>query len=120
MEKRLRIKPHTLPADRFKKGKKASDAPVDEPSWFKRFQIQLKKIFCPSLDLQERMYDTHVQEKKARLRQKQIMRAMQLPVSDGSEANITPKAQWISEHGTWSDGEASGQSKGQQGAAGAE
>ena len=70
LEKRLCIKPHTLPADRFKKGKKASDAPVDEPSWFKKFQIQLKKTFCLSLDLQERMYDAHVQEKKARLHQK--------------------------------------------------
>ena len=120
MEKRLRIKPHTLPADHIEKGNKASDAPVDEPSWFKKFQIQLKKTFCLSLDLQERMYDAHVPEKKARLRQKQIMGAMQLPVSDGSEGNITPKEQWISEHSTWFDGEASGQPEGQQGAAGAE
>ena len=62
------------------------------------------------------MYDAHVQEKKACLRQKQILRAMQLPVSDGSEGTITPKEQWISEHSTWSVGEASGQPAGMQGA----
>ena len=53
------------------------------------------------------MYEAHVADKKARQRQKSIMRKLELEVSPpGSEENIIPKPQWISSHSQWSDGEA--------------
>ena len=51
------------------------------------------------------MYEAQVQEKKSRLRQKQIMRKLDLPVSDGSEEDVAPKAKWVAERVVWSDEE---------------
>ena len=102
LEKKLRRKHHVLPADRYKKGKEVSDAPIEELGWLKKIQIKIKKSFCP---LDDRMYEAHVQEKKSRSHQKQIMRALNLPVSDGSEGEITPKEKWIAERVVWSEEE---------------
>lgn len=49
------------------------------------------------------MYDAHVRQKNAARRQKDIMRKLELPVSPGSEGVITPKEDWISKHGYWTD-----------------
>ena len=52
----------------------------------------------------KRQYAAHVQEKKSRSRQKQIMRKLEIEVSDGSEEDITPKKKWLSTDGVvWSD-----------------
>ena len=91
-----------LPAGRNKQAKEVSDAPVEKPGWLKSIQIKIKKSFCL---LDDRMYEAHVQEKKSRLRQKQIMRKLDLPVSDGSEEDVTPKATWVAERVAWSDEE---------------
>jgi len=82
-------------------------APSKEPSWFKKFQVKLKKSFCLKLDLQHRMYEAHVYHKKAAARQKDMMRKMQIPVSPTTSADgqITPKEEWISKHSVWSDEE---------------
>jgi len=80
--------------------------PVEEPSWFKKLMGKLHKSFCLKVDLQERMYEEHARAKKDRQRQKQILRHLQLPVSDGSEGIITPKEKWISSHRWSSDDEA--------------
>jgi hypothetical protein len=42
--------------------------PMYEPSWYQKLKIKVKKTFCLQLDLQERMYQAHVAEKKARQR----------------------------------------------------
>jgi hypothetical protein len=80
--------------------------PMLEPSWYTKLKIKVKKTFCLQLDIQERMYDAYVAEKKARRRQKSIMAKLGVEVSPpGSEENILPKPQWISAHSQWSDGE---------------
>ncbi|KAK1681680.1 hypothetical protein QYE76_042528 [Lolium multiflorum] len=77
-----------------------------EPSWYTKLKIKVKKTFCLQLDIQERMYDSYVAEKKARRRQKSIMTKLGVEVSPpGSEENIIPKPKWISAHSQWSDGE---------------
>ena len=65
----------------------------EEPSWLKKMMRKLKKSFCLKLDLQDRMYEEHVNAKKDRQRQKQLMKHFQLPVSDGSEFSITPRGE---------------------------
>ncbi|KAK1695013.1 hypothetical protein QYE76_011710 [Lolium multiflorum] len=57
---------------------------------FAKLTARLKKSFCFKEDLQDRMYQAHHDNKKIRQRQKAMMRHMQLPVSEGSEDNITP------------------------------
>ena len=42
------------------------------------------------------MYYQHQQDKKSRQRQKAIMRKLDLPVSDGSEEQLTDKENWVS------------------------
>ncbi|KAK1620115.1 hypothetical protein QYE76_025632 [Lolium multiflorum] len=80
--------------------------PMLEPSWYTKLKIKVKKTFCLQLDIQERMYDAYVAEKKARRRQKSIMAKLGVEVSPpGSEETILPKPQWISAHSQWSDGE---------------
>ena len=41
--------------------------------------------------------------KDAARQQKDRMQSMNLPVSGGSEGAITPEAQWIADHGVWSE-----------------
>ena len=49
------------------------------------------------------MYKAHVEGKKARQRQKTMLKALNAPVSpDGSENSITPPDQWKSQV-QWSD-----------------
>ena len=50
------------------------------------------------------MYDAHVQEKKSRYRQKQIMRKLEIEVSAGSEDEITSEDEWLANGAVvWSD-----------------
>jgi len=42
------------------------------------------------------MYEEHVNAKKERQRQKQLMRHFELPVSDRTEGSITPEEKWRS------------------------
>jgi hypothetical protein len=66
--------------------------PTLEPSWYTKLKIKVKKIFCLQLDIQERMYDSYVVEKKARRPQKSIMRKLGVEVSPPrSEETIIPK-----------------------------
>src|SRR3954466_2583901 len=74
-----------------------------KPSWAKRMEVKLKKIFCFQVDNQKRMYEVHVSAKKACARQKELMSAQGLTISKGSENNITPEDQWISPHSHWDD-----------------
>ena len=83
-----------------------SAPPFEEPSWFKKLQIKMKRGLCFKLDLEDRLYEAHVHHKKAAQRHKAMMRYMQIPVSDGSEEVITPKEEWVSKHGFWSDEDA--------------
>jgi len=46
-----------------------------QPSWAKRIEAKLKKVFCFQVDNQKRMYETHVYAKKACARQKELMEA---------------------------------------------
>ncbi|KAK1650129.1 hypothetical protein QYE76_067934 [Lolium multiflorum] len=80
--------------------------PMLEPSWYTKLKIKVKKTFYLQLDIQERMYDSYVAEKKTRRRQKSIMSKLGVEVfPPGSEENIISKPQWISSHSQWSDGE---------------
>ncbi|KAK1681654.1 hypothetical protein QYE76_042502 [Lolium multiflorum] len=55
--------------------------PLLEPSWYTKLKIKVKKTFCLQLDIQERMYDSYVAEKKAQRRQKSIMSKLGVEVS---------------------------------------
>ena len=103
LEKKLRKKPHVLPKDRHGKVKKVAEAPAEEPGWFQKIKSKFRESFCL---IDDRMYEAHVQDKKNRCRQKQIMRKLDLPVSDGSEEDITPKEKWLADgRVAWSDEE---------------
>ncbi|KAK1605343.1 hypothetical protein QYE76_029016 [Lolium multiflorum] len=71
---------------------------------FAKLTARLKKSFCFKRDLEDRMYQAHHDNKKIRQRQKAMMRHMQLPVSEGSEDNITPPGEWKSKL-VWSSSE---------------
>jgi hypothetical protein len=71
---------------------------------FAKLTARLKKSFCFKEDLQDKMYQAHHDNKKIRQCQKAMMRHMGLPVSEGSEDNITPPGEWKSKH-TWSSSE---------------
>jgi hypothetical protein len=71
---------------------------------FSKLIARLKKSFCFKEDLQDRMYDTHVQSKKTRQCQKAMMVHMNIPVSNGSENIITPLEEWKSKH-KWTSSE---------------
>lgn len=72
--------------------------------WFAKLTARLKKSFCFKEDLQNWMYDAHMQTKKIRQRQKAMMVHMNIPVSDGSEDIITPLEEWKSKH-KWTSSE---------------
>ena len=64
--------------------------------WFGKLSERIKASWCFKTDLQDKMYYQHQQDKKSRQRQKAIMRKMDLPVSDGSEEQLTDKESWVS------------------------
>ncbi|KAK1679732.1 hypothetical protein QYE76_040580, partial [Lolium multiflorum] len=92
--KTLRTKRHNSPLEAVN--------PMDEkpPSWASKLARRLRQIFCLTSAVNHRQYQQHVEAKKSRLRQKSIMRALEVEVSPpGSEENITPEAEWVSQHG---------------------
>jgi hypothetical protein len=117
-EKSPLVKDHDLP--RFGKGapkdKDEDEADSDDSDYvpnsiktkglFAKLTARLKKSFCFKRDLEDRMYQAHHDNKKIRQRQKAMMRHMQLPVSEGSEDNITPPGEWKSKL-VWSSSEES-------------
>jgi hypothetical protein len=64
--------------------------PVEESSMLTKVLDKLRRSFCFKIELQKKMYKEHERSKKAARRQKEMMRAMNLPVSDGSDKVITP------------------------------
>ena len=61
-------------------------------SWAKKLNIKMKKLFCMESHGQ---YMTHVAEKKARGRHKELMRQMGAIVISGSEDQLTEEEEWI-------------------------
>ena len=51
-------------------------------------------------------YMTHVAEKKARGRHKELMRQMGATVISGSEDQLTEEEEWIQQHCPWTDSDA--------------
>ncbi|KAK1667726.1 hypothetical protein QYE76_055885 [Lolium multiflorum] len=87
----LRTKRHNTPTEDV--------PPKDEkpPSWASKLARRMRQIFASPLHQPRRC---HAEAKKSRVRQKSIMRALAVEVSPpGSEENITPEAEWISQHG---------------------
>ena len=74
-----------------------------EPSWAKKLKLKMKKLFCMESHGQ---YMTHVAEKKARGRHKELMRQLGATVVSGSEGQITEKEEWIHQHCPWTDSDA--------------
>ncbi|KAK1649515.1 hypothetical protein QYE76_067320 [Lolium multiflorum] len=68
---------------------------------FAPFIMKLIEDTWMSTSVNHRQYQQHFEAKKSRARQKSIMRALNVEVSSppGSEENITPEAEWVSEHG---------------------
>ncbi|KAK1666163.1 hypothetical protein QYE76_054322 [Lolium multiflorum] len=90
----LRTKRHNTPIEDV--------PPKDEkpPSWASKLARRMRQIFCLTAAVNHRQYQQHAEAKKSRVRQKSIMRALAVEVSPpGSEENITPEAEWISQHG---------------------
>ena len=74
-----------------------------EPSWAKKLKLKVKKLFCMESHGQ---YMTHVVEKKARGRHKELMRQLGATVTSGSEGQITEEEEWIQQHCPWTDSDA--------------
>ena len=74
-----------------------------EPSWAKKLKLKMKKLFCMEAHGQ---YMTHVGEKKARSRHKELMRQLGATVNSGSEDQLTEEEEWIQQHCPWTDSEA--------------
>ncbi|KAK1698820.1 hypothetical protein QYE76_015517, partial [Lolium multiflorum] len=92
--KSLRAKRHNSPLEDVN--------PMDEkpPSWASKLARRMRQIFCLTSAVNHRQYQQHAEAKKSRVRQKSIMRALAVDVSPpGSEENITPEAEWVSQHG---------------------
>ncbi|KAK1680513.1 hypothetical protein QYE76_041361 [Lolium multiflorum] len=90
----LRTKRHNSPIEDV--------PPMDEkpPSWASKLARRMRQIFCLTAAVNHRQYQQHAEAKKSRVRQKSIMRALAVEVSPpGSEENITPEAEWVSQHG---------------------
>ncbi|KAK1646045.1 hypothetical protein QYE76_063850 [Lolium multiflorum] len=90
----LRTKRHNSPLEDV--------TPMDEkpPSWASKLARRMRQIFCLTSAVNHRQYQQHVEAKKSRVRQKSIMRALEVEVSPpGSEENITPEVEWVSRHG---------------------
>ena len=104
------IKQHAMPRVPVEEEEQEEEDPDYElplsktKGWFAKLTARLKKSFCLKLDLQDKMYYEHEQNKKIRQRQKAMMTHMGLEVSDGSENVITPREEWISKH-KWSSSE---------------
>ena len=77
----------------------------DEPSWLGKMMDKMKRSFCFKKDLENHMYDAHVEANKNKQRQKAMLIALNAPVSPaGFENSITPPEKWKS-HIQWSDSE---------------
>ena len=74
-----------------------------EPSWAKKLKLKMKKLFCMESHGQ---YMTHVAEKKARGRHKELMRQLGATVISGSEDQLTEEEEWIQQHCPWTDSDA--------------
>jgi hypothetical protein len=77
--------------------------PSAETSWAKKLKTKLKKLFCMEAHGQ---YMTHVSEKKARRRHKELMRQLGATIDDGSEEKITDEEDWITQNCHWTDSDA--------------
>ncbi|KAK1652802.1 hypothetical protein QYE76_070607 [Lolium multiflorum] len=88
----LRTKRHNSPIE---------DVPPKEekpPSWASKLARRMRRSFASRCS--QPPHQQHAEAKKSRVRQKSIMRALAVEVSPpGSEENITPEAEWISQHG---------------------
>ncbi|KAE8802520.1 hypothetical protein D1007_21705 [Hordeum vulgare] len=76
-----------------------------KPSWVSKLSHKLKKTFFLEAHVEKKLYEAHDNEKLARRRQIQIIRALQLEAASGSGETITPEEQWIYEHSSWTDDE---------------
>ena len=74
-----------------------------EPSWAQKLKRKMKKLFCMESHGQ---YMTHVAEKHARTRHKELMRQMGATVASGSEGQITEEEDWIHQNCHWTDSDA--------------
>ena len=74
-----------------------------KPSWAQKLKRKMKKLFCMESHGQ---YMTHVAEKHARVRHKELMRHLGATVASGSEGQITEEEEWIHQHCPWTDSDA--------------
>ena len=70
------------------------------PSWAKKLKRKMKKLFCMESHGQ---YMTHVAEKQARSRHKELMHQLGATITSGSEGKITDEEEWIQQHRPWTD-----------------
>jgi hypothetical protein len=77
-------------------------SPEKVPSWASKLKSKMKKLFCIESQGQ---YRAHVADKKARSRDKAMMRHLGMDVTSGCEDRITEEEPWIAQHCKWSDSE---------------
>ena len=63
----------------------------------------MKKLFCMESHGQ---YMSHISEKKARCRHKELMRQLGATVNSGSEGRITDEEERVQEHCQWTGSDA--------------
>ena len=78
------------------------EPPSEEPTWAAKLKQKMKKLFCIQAQGQ---YKAHVAAKKARGRDKAMMRHLGMELSSGSEDKITDEEEWISKNCKWSESE---------------
>ena len=66
-----------------------------EPSWAKRIKFKMKNLFCMESHGQ---YMSHVSEKEARRRHKELMRQLGATVNSGFEERITNEEEGVQQH----------------------
>lgn len=69
--------------------------PETVPSWGAKLQAKMKSLLCFQI---KGRYKAHVMDKKARSRDKKIMRKMGLAYDSGSEERITDEDEWIKQN----------------------
>ena len=73
-----------------------------EPSWAKKLKCKMKKLFCMESHGQ---YMSHVSEKKALYRHKELVCQLGATVNSGCEGRITDEEEWVQQHCQWTDSE---------------
>ncbi|KAK1695261.1 hypothetical protein QYE76_011958 [Lolium multiflorum] len=100
--KDLKVKAHPMPPSAptsAHQDVEASFPPNADKGWMARVDAKITRMFCLKVDINQRQYQAHMARKMDKRDTKLIMRKLNIPVEDGSEASSTPEEELLSKHG---------------------